>query len=1643
MKYRLLLISFFICSNLAAQTPYGNDWIVFSQTYYKIKIAENAVYRVNQSQLQNLGAPLATILAKNLQLFHNGKEVAMYVSGEADNRIDPQDFLEFYGEKNDGKLDKSLYTNPEDQPHDYYSLYTDTAAYFLTWSATVGGKRYANTQISASGLSPEPYFMYRASAFFTDGGYYPGEYILAAESLSEYTEGEGFLGSLYGNGGSQIRSVPTPGLYTLPAGASQAEIFVAGRSNAATTNAQGFNHHLRVEVSAGTSFSTKKDTLFSGYQTIRKALPLNTSDIGALTQFRFTAVNDLGATTDFQAAGYIAVTYPRKYDLGGISNLLFSLKGIVPGNNSYLRFTNSTLTKPVLLDLTNQRRIIADQSSGILSAVLPGAGLDKDIFLYDSAGYKPTILLPVSFTNFNPASSDKNFLIIAHQSLLSKAQEYAAYRNQTGYKTLLTTTDQLYDQFYYGVHHPLAIRNFAKYLLDKAATKPGYLLLLGKGQSNLYVRSSQGLAADLVPSIGNPPSDAMFTSGLNGTAWEPAIPTGRVAAQTNKDVDIYLNKLKTYESQPDSLWRKNIINVSGGNTLFENVSWSGFQDGFQKIANGEYFGGKGINFHKFVNEPITDNLRLKIVAEINRGASLLSFFGHGSAQATEVNFGEPSELQNQNKVLVYLINGCDAGNPFATLSIGEKFLFEPNKGAVGWLATSDEGVVSYLAQFSNIFYTNVFKTQYGKSIAESIKETIKAYQNPKDKINQAHSRQYIWQGDPALKMYSPPLPDYYIENQDLFIYPSNTTAVSDSFAVAIVAKNLGKAFNDSLSISIRRTLPDNSVITYPVKNFKPVFNTDTLYYYIKSNDVKTAGNNKFSVMLDAGGRFNELSESNNTAQFDFLMPVNGVNILFPKIYSIVSDPAIELKAQSNNLLTQNAEYIFEIDTIKTFTSSWKKSSGILNQGFIAAWKPGVIPDNNKVYYWRVRFNLPVDQGGMWQQSSFTYIAKSPDGWNQSHFQQFENTSLKNIVANAQTRKFQFENSTFYTSIQTRGDDAPTTLERTFRSEPGGKLAFRDMEFTGFTMIAMNPVTLSFYSYPSPYNYFNGTTGEDVNGYTGQFFFDLNSSVDIDSLVRYVNNIPQGYYVVGYNGRNISLKNMPQKAKNAFSLLGCSIITNVNSGEPYMFWGKKGSLPGSAIEKIADPSSGIPARSQVIKFNNDYPYPFDNGYYLSEKAGPSQKWKKAYYKFGKDATDSLQISLIGVDVAGKENTLLAKIPIDSLDLSTIDAKTYPYLRLKAIASDAVNRTPAQLQSWKFLYDEYPEGTINPELKNIFYAKSLLEGDSVKWQLGYQNISKYTTDSISLFYNLTKNDRTVIRKLVKTYPLLSIGSYFTVDMRLPTVGLRGNNILKLEFTPKNQNDSYVFNNFLSQPFTVQGDEKAPFVDVVFDGKHIINSEIVSPKPEIAISLLDENTFILLNDTTVLDIFIKKQGENAFKRISYSAGKLLFTPASSLAKNKASVVYNPDKLADGIYTLKIQGRDKSGNINSANDYQIDFEVVNESAISSFYPYPNPFTTNMKFVFTLTGEKVPDKLRIQIMTMSGKIVREVLKEELGPLRIGNNISEFSWDGTDQFGDRLANGVYFYNVMVENSDQSEIKHRQTSGDKFFKNNFGKIYLMR
>ena len=217
------------------------------------------------------------------------------------------------------------------------------------------------------------------------------------------------------------------------------------------------------------------------------------------------------------------------------------------------------------------------------------------------------------------------------------------------------------------------------------------------------------------------------------------------------------------------------------------------------------------------------------------------------------------------------------------------------------------------------------------------------------------------------------------------------------------------------------------------------------------------------------------------------------------------------------------------------------------------------------------------------------------------------------------------------------------------------------------------------------------------------------------------------------------------------------------------------------------------------------------------------------------------------------------------------------------------------------------------------------------------------------------------------------------------------------------------------------------------------------KLLIQLHDENKFLALNNKENFKVYITPPNSNTSIPVEWNTfvyGKeMRFIPAV-LPKNSCRIEWNPSLTQDGIYWLEVEATDRSKNESGRFNYKIAFEVINKSTITEMLNYPNPFSTSTRFVFTLTGNEIPTGMKIQIMTVTGKIVREIMQQELGNIHVGRNITDYAWDGKDEFGDQLANGLYLYRVVTDLNGQT-IEQRETEIDKYFKKGWGKMYLMR
>jgi hypothetical protein len=590
---------------------------------------------------------------------------------------------------------------------------------------------------------------------------------------------------------------------------------------------------------------------------------------------------------------------------------------------------------------------------------------------------------------------------------------------------------------------------------------------------------------------------------------------------------------------------------------------------------------------------------------------------------------------------------------------------------------------------------------------------------------------------------------------------------------------------------------------------------------------------------------------------------------------------------------------------------------------------------------------------------------------------------------------------------------------------------------------------------------NATTGRfgswKVCGAPRKIFeFPYNDPVYRKRAMDFIDSIPDGMYVSITNlglTSNTSFINqwkaddvlgtgnsLYHKLKNA----GFTKIDSFTRNLPFVFFFRK-NVPAYVPKQYMGS-----IESDQIEANIPVSAKYKSGKIESPAFGPAKNWTALHWRAASMDPlpgDTSLIDVVGVRADGTENLMATVRPATDTSLSFISAATYPYIKLRMQNTDNVYATPYQLKYWRINADYIPEGAVAPNI--LFRMKDSVEqGEHIDFALAFKNISTVAFDSLRIKFIITdRNNVPHTIDLPKKKPLVA-GDTITVSYSIDTRSYPGKNTLYVMVNPENdQPEQYLYNNFIYKDFYVNEDLVNPLLDVTFDGVHILSRDIVAAKPHILIKLKDENRFMALADTSLLKVSIRLPDGSGTLRRFYFGDSLRFTPATlGNGDNTATIDFTPALLEDGEYELIVSdGRDVVGNKAGNLDYRVAFSVINKAMISNLLNYPNPFTTSTAFVFTITGSEVPQNIRIQVLTVTGKVVREITKAELGDLHVGTNITEFKWDGTDMYGSKLANGVYLYRVITNMNGKSLEKYKAEGDntDKYFKAGYGKMYLMR
>ena len=592
-----LFILAILCNKLYAQ-PLNNEWIDYNKTYHKFKVGATGLYRINQATLANAG--LTNVPVDQFQLWRNGVQVPIYTS-IASGVFATTDFIEFWGEMNDGKMDKYLYKIQANQLSDKLSLQTDTAAYFLTINTNVASNlRYINAlnNVAANTLPAETNFIHTLRFNFKDRAN-RGYAVNVGEDVysSTYDVAEFLSTSDINNSAAYKIALKNLHIYSASSATATLNTGFAGNSSK--------YRNIKVDIN-NTNFIDKP---INGY-----AASINTVNNIALSIFNGTAdtakisivTND---SYDRIIGSFLEIQYPRQFNFDGNSNFQFQLPATSAGYFLKISNFNNGGLQPVLYDATSLKYYIGDiTNAGFIQFALPASSSATNFVLTSRNTSNINTVSNISskkFVDYSTSSNQGDYLIISHKTLMSGSnavEQYKQYRSSIAggnFNAKIYDIDELVDQFAFGTKkHPLSIRNFLRMSNTSFAINPKYVFFIGKGvtyDEYRFLESNPDIERqNLIPTFGWPASDAMMVSADN-TEPAPILPFGRLSAITQKEVLDYLDKIKQYEEQAanttqtiaNKAWMKQLIHVAGGKNDGENNLFTYYLNNYEN-SNSSY-----------------------------------------------------------------------------------------------------------------------------------------------------------------------------------------------------------------------------------------------------------------------------------------------------------------------------------------------------------------------------------------------------------------------------------------------------------------------------------------------------------------------------------------------------------------------------------------------------------------------------------------------------------------------------------------------------------------------------------------------------------------------------------------------------------------------------------------------------------------------------------------------------------------------------------------------------------------------------------------------------------------------------------------------------------------------------------------------
>lgn len=207
----------------------------------------------------------------------------------------------------------------------------------------------------------------------------------------------------------------------------------------------------------------------------------------------------------------------------------------------------------------------------------------------------------------------------------------------------------------------------------------------------------------------------------------------------------------------------------------------------------------------------------------------------------------------------------------------------------------------------------------------------------------------------------------------------------------------------------------------------------------------------------------------------------------------------------------------------------------------------------------------------------------------------------------------------------------------------------------------------------------------------------------------------------------------------------------------------------------------------------------------------------------------------------------------------------------------------------------------------------------------------------------------------------------------------------------------------------DKQGPAIQVFINDENFVSGGITNPSPILLVNLDDLSGINTTGIGIGHDIVATLSGANMNDK---SIVLNEFYQANLDSYQSGTVKYQLNGLSAGLYTLKIKAWDV---FNNSSEQIITFEVkVSEVLVlAHVLNYPNPFTTRTSFQFEHNYPNQDLEVQINIRTITGRLIKTINQTVN---TTGNRVNNIYWDAKDDFGEKIARGIYVYELKVRST---------------------------